>query len=227
MALEAARLRAALERPRDVMKDFDRAREEMVRWQLAERGIADRRVLAAMGSVPREDFLPWGMRGFAYEDSALPIGSGQTISQPFVVALMIEGLELVGEERALEVGTGSGYAAAVLSRCCSEVFTIERHARLARRAARRLEAYPGIHVRTGDGTLGWPAEAPFDVILVSAGSHEVPASLLEQLAVGGQLVMPVGADGSQQLMHLRRTTQRQYDREDLGPVRFVPLVSGP
>ncbi len=209
------------------MKDLGVAREWMLRRHIAGRGIHDGALLEAMGEVPRERFVSRGDRALAYEDSALPIGCGQTISQPYVVALMIQALELSGDERVLEVGTGSGYAAAVLSRCCHEVFTIERHAQLAREARERLAAGgdSNVYVRCGDGTLGWEEHAPFDAIVVAAGGAEVPPALLEQLAVGGRLVMPVGPEGDQELVRLRRVAEDEYERDRLGAVRFVPLVS--
>ena len=168
-------------------------RRRMVRDQLTARGVSDPAVLAAMGRVPREAFVPPGLEEFAYEDSPLPIAEGQTISQPYIVALMAEALELSPTDRVLDVGTGSGYAAAVLSRLCGEVFSIERHPALAE-AARAVFERLGydIHVRVGDGTLGWPDEGPFDAILVAAAGPEVPPALLEQLAPGGRMVLPVG-----------------------------------
>src|SRR5512137_2700649 len=168
------------------MSDGTAARERMVETQIAARGVADPRVLSAMRSVPRENFVPAAYRGRAYEDGPLPIGEGQTISQPYIVAVMLEAARLVETDRLLEVGSGSGYAAAVASRLCRTVFAIERHAVLAEEAARRWAAlgYANIRWRIGDGTLGWPEEAPFDAILVSAGGPSVPHALTAQLAVG-------------------------------------------
>jgi protein-L-isoaspartate(D-aspartate) O-methyltransferase len=179
-----------------------------------------------MGAVARERFLPPELEEFAYEDSPLPIAAGQTISQPFIVALMVEAAELGPRDRVLEIGTGSGYGAAVLSRIAGEVWTIERHAELSDQARDRLAAAgaDNVHVRTGDGTLGWPEAAPFDAIIVTAGGPAVPRALVEQLADGGRLVIPVGGEARDQ--HLVRA-RREGDRllpEDLGPVRFVPLI---
>ncbi len=203
-----------------------RRRDLMVERDIAGRGVTDRRVLAAMGSVPRERFLPPEMAEFAYEDSPLPIGSGQTISQPYIVALMAAAAELGPRDRVLEIGTGSGYGAAVLSRVAGEVWTVERHRELADLARDRLEAIGAVnaHVRTGDGTLGWPEAAPFDAIVVTAGGPAVPQALVEQLAEGGRLVIPVGGDTRAQ--HLLRARRRgdELAQEDLGPVRFVPLI---
>jgi len=205
----------------------EKARHLMVQQQVARRGIHDPRVLSAMEDVPRHEFVPPSWRSAAYDDSPLPIGEGQTISQPFVVAYMAEALQLGEADRVLEIGTGSGYAAAVLSRVAAEVFTVERHATLARSAAdvcRRL-GYTNVHVRCGDGTLGWLEEAPFDAILVSAGAPRVGESLLGQLAVGGRLVAPVGEEPTEQeLVRVRMLPDGGVAEERLGPVRFVPLV---
>jgi protein-L-isoaspartate(D-aspartate) O-methyltransferase len=199
----------------------------MVQRQLAANGIHDPAVLAAMGQVPREAFVSPDQARFAYADTPLPIGQGQTISQPYVVALMTEALELEPHDRALEIGTGSGYAAAVLSRIAREVFTVERHAGLARQAQARFRqlGYDNIHLRIGDGSLGWAEHAPYDGIVVAAGGPEIPDPLLEQLAVGGHLVIPVGARPQiQQLVRVQRTGPTRYAHENLGSVRFVPLV---
>jgi protein-L-isoaspartate(D-aspartate) O-methyltransferase len=209
------------------MADMQRRRQEMVRYQLLERDIDDPAVLEAMARVPREEFVPEDMRDVAYADSPLPIGSEQTISQPYVVALMIEALELSPGDRALEIGTGSGYAAAVLAQVADEVYTIERHKELAEVAARRFHrlGYDNIHVRQANGTLGWPEHAPYDAIVVTAGGPRVPDPLREQLAVGGRLVIPIGpTHHAQELIRLRHTAPGQFRREDLGAVRFVPLV---
>lgn len=198
----------------------------MIENQLKSRGIKDPEVLHAMEVVPREMFLPEDMAVFAYEDSPLPIGEGQTISQPFIVAVMIEMLELKKGDRVLEIGTGSGYAAAVLSRIVDEVYTIERHQRLvqsARGIFRRI-GYENIHVQHGDGSLGWPEHAPYDAIVVAAGSPDVPQSLREQLAVGGRLVIPTGSSRDHELIRIRRTGQADFKQESLLSVRFVPLV---
>jgi protein-L-isoaspartate(D-aspartate) O-methyltransferase len=199
----------------------------MVEKQLARRGIDDPAVLQAMGTVPREEFVPPASRSLAYADSPLPIGQGQTISQPYIVALMTEMLELSPDDSVLEIGTGSGYAAAILSRIAAHVYTIERHASLARTARERFErlGYDNIHVRHGDGTLGWPEHAPYQAIVVTAGAPEVPNVLREQLTVGGRLVVPVGPTPRlQELVRVTRLGQDEFRQEDLGAVRFVPLV---
>ena len=201
------------------------ARREMVTWQIERRGIRDPRVLAAMYAVPRHLFVPGVSAVFAYEDQPLPIGEGQTISQPFMVAAMTEALELAGEERVLEIGTGSGYQAALLSMLAREVFSIERHAALAASAAERLTqmGYANVRVRTGDGTLGLPEDAPFDAIIVTAAAPDVPKPLVEQLAEGGRLVIPVGSANQQDLLRLRRR-EGKITTESLYLCRFVPLV---
>lgn len=209
------------------MVDFGDARARMVSGQLEQRGIADRRVLDAMGAVPREDFVGKGLRESAYEDSPLPIGERQTISQPFIVAYMIEAARLGARDRVLEVGTGSGYAAAVMARIAGEVFTIERHAALSESAGRTLAALGVGNVRllVGDGSNGWPQEAPFDAIIVAAGSPSVPSVLREQLEIGGRLIIPVGkASDAQRLMRVTRLAADRFEEEDLGGVMFVPLV---
>jgi protein-L-isoaspartate(D-aspartate) O-methyltransferase len=206
--------------------DTDRQRRQMVDGQIAARGVADARVLDAMNRVPRERFVPERLRAHAYDDAPLPIGDGQTISQPFIVAFMVEALRLHGGERVLEIGTGSGYAAAVLAEIAAEVYTIERLDTLAAAATRTLAdaGYRNVHVRCGDGTLGWPEAAPFDAILVSAGGPEVPASLRAQLAPGGRLVIPVGRTrAAQTLVRVTRSADG-FDTETLEHVRFVPLI---
>ena len=207
--------------------DTSKSRERMVTEQIEARGIVDPSVLRAMRTVRREGYVPSYLGEFAYEDSPLPIEEEQTISQPHIVAYMVEALELGEEDRVLEVGTGSGYAAAVLAEIAREVYTIERHASLAQEAADRLrrDGYRNVHVRLGDGTLGWPEAAPFDAIVVAAGGPEVPASLRQQLAIGGRLVMPVGeVVGYQKLIRVRRVGEDEFRTEDLVDVRFVPLV---
>jgi protein-L-isoaspartate(D-aspartate) O-methyltransferase len=207
--------------------DFARARESMVESQIAARGIRDPLVLDAMRAVPREAFVPERLRPFAYEDGPLPIGEGQTISQPYIVAVMTEAALLKVGNRALEIGTGSGYGAAVLARIAAEVYTIERLAGLAESARRRLAelGYDNVHVLLGDGTLGWPEHAPYDAIVVTAGGPRVPAALLDQLAIGGRLVMPVGGEARfQRLVRVRRKGADDYDYEDLEEVAFVPLI---
>ncbi len=209
------------------MRDLDAQKERMIRIHLEDRGISDPAVLAAMREVPREAFVAAEIRDAAYDDHPLPIEEGQTISQPYIVAYMLEALELSPADRTLEIGTGSGYAAAVLSRCAASVVTVERLAGLAQSARHRLETlgYTNIRVVEGDGTLGWPDEAPYDAIVVTAGAPEVPAPLLLQLAVGGRLVIPVGAGAYDQLLlRVRRVGNDDYRTESLCGVRFVPLI---
>ncbi|AJR23402.1 protein-L-isoaspartate(D-aspartate) O-methyltransferase [Sphingobium sp. YBL2] len=208
------------------MADLAEQRDRMIDVQLARRGIRDQAVLAAMREVPRERFVPEAMEEFAYEDAPLPIEEGQTISQPYIVAAMIEAAEIGPGDRVLEVGAGSGYAAAVISRIGGDVFAIERHEALGRAARARLQAldYRNVDLRIGDGTLGLPDQAPFDAILVSAGGPEVPRALKDQLKVGGVLVVPVGDAGEQSLCKITRTGTGSYAEEDLGTVRFVPLI---
>ena len=200
----------------------------MLRRHIEGRGISDRRVLDAMAAVPREEFVPPGLVRDAYRDGPLPIGEGQTISQPYVVATMAEAAELKPGDRVLEVGTGSGYAAVVFSRIADVVYTIERHASLADSARERLRelGYGNVHVGHGDGTRGWPEHAPYDAIVVAAGGRSVPGALREQLAPGGRLLMPVGSLGAgQSLVRERRGEGGAFTAEGLGPVRFVPLIS--
>ena len=202
-------------------------REQMAEQQLALRGIVSPLVLDAMRQVPREAFLPGHLWEFAYEDSPLPIDAGQTISQPYIVALMTQALQLKGGETVLEVGTGSGYAAAILSRIAGRVYTVERLATLADKARTALAdgGYDNVEVRTGDGTLGWPERAPYDAIIVAAGGPAVPPALKTQLKVGGRLVIPVGSDRSlQELVRITRVSRDEYVSEDLADVHFVPLV---
>ena len=189
------------------MDQHTEARQRMIE-QFVARGIRDEAVLAAMRMVPREAFIAGEMAEFAYDDAPLPIDAGQTISQPYIVAAMTAALEPKPGDRVLEIGTGSGYAAAVLSRIAAQVYTIERHAELAEAAARRLRelGYDNVHVHHGDGTLGWPEHAPYDAIVVAAGGPGIPQPLLEQLAVGGRLVIPVGpTPRAQELVRVRRT----------------------
>jgi len=206
----------------------DRAaeRERMVERQLRARGIADEHVLAAFRAVPREAFVGEGQADAAYEDRPLPIGHGQTLSQPYVVALMLEALAVRPGDRVLEVGAGSGYAAALLSRLAGRVVAVERVRELADAARRRLAALgcANVEVRHGDGTLGWPGGAPFDAVLVSAAAPDVPPALVGQLAQGGRLVMPVGDARSQELVRLVRSPDGGLGEERLGGVVFVPLI---
>jgi len=199
----------------------------MVHDQIAARGVRNPAVLDAMRRVPRESFLPEELAEFAYQDTPLPIKAGQTISQPYIVALMIESVEPRATDRALEIGTGSGYAAAVLSEVVDEVYTIERHEQLAKLAARFLDSqgYSNVKVLHGDGTLGWSEHAPYDVIIVTAGGPQVPKPLLAQLAIGGRLIIPVGDTSRlQRLVRVTRKSQDEFEDEDLGEVQFVPLI---
>src|SRR6266581_9376556 len=207
--------------------DLSRARDRMVDVQVAGRGVRDKRVLEAMRRVPREAFVEPGFEEFAYEDGPLPIGEGQTISQPYIVALMIEGAEVRPGDSVLEVGAGSGYAAAVLSQIAARVYAIERHPSLGNAARERLKklGYDNIELRVGDGTRGWPEAAPFDAILVAAGGPEVPPALKEQLAIGGRLDIPVGEEERYQtLVKLTRKSEAEFEEENLGAVAFVPLI---
>lgn len=207
--------------------NLERTRLEMVERQIVRRGISDPLVLNAMREVPREQFVPETLREFAYDDTPLPIEESQTISQPYIVALMAEALDLDKNDRILEIGAGSGYAAAVLGRIAGEVYAVERYPILSDLAATRSRdlGYQNVHVRCGDGTLGWEEHAPYDAILVSAGGPDIPASLLGQLAIGGRLVIPVGADlRSQELFRVERIDETRFERRMLGRVQFVPLV---
>lgn len=201
-------------------------RRLMVRDQLAARGIRDPSVLAAMETVPRELFVPTNLRASAYDDGPLPIGEGQTISQPYIVAFMAEALELTADDRVLEIGTGSGYGAAVLGRLAARVITIERFARLTEQARLALTeaGIDNVEIHTGDGSLGHPAAGPYDAIVVTAGGPDVPRTLKAQMAPGGRLVMPIGESRlSQDLVRLRKTNQ-DFVKDWLAPVRFVPLI---
>ena len=209
------------------MDGYAQARNRMITTHIAARGVRDVRVLDALRSVPREEFVEPGMEEFAYEDSPLPIGEGQTISQPYIVALMLEAAELKPGDRVLEVGAGSGYAAAALSRIVEHVYAIERHAALARQAQRRFDrlGYDNIDLIVGDGSKGWPDVAPFDAILVAAAAPELPAALRSQLAIGGRLVIPVGeTERAQKLCKITRVAADRYTTENLGGVAFVPLI---
>lgn len=199
----------------------------MIREHLLGRGIRNQAVIEAMRKVPREAFVDEQIQGKAYGDHPLPIAEGQTISQPYIVAYMTEALELDAADRVLEIGTGSGYAAAVLSRIVTTVYSVERLSGLAQGARQRLEllGYTNVIIHEGDGTLGWPEHAPYDAIIVTAGAPDVPQPLLEQLAVGGRLVIPVGRSRNMQtLVRVRRMTEHDYRREELCDVRFVPLI---
>jgi protein-L-isoaspartate(D-aspartate) O-methyltransferase len=208
-------------------RTFDYKRDLMIREHLLGRGIRDQAVITAMREVPREEFIDADLAGLAYEDHPLAIAGGQTISQPYIVAYMTEALELSGTDRVLEIGTGSGYAAAVLGRIVRTVYSVERLGGLAQSAGKRLErlGYTNIIIHEGDGTLGWAEHAPYDAIVVTAGAPRVPQPLLEQLAPGGRLVIPVGASSDvQMLVRVRRIGDRDYRTEELCAVRFVPLI---
>lgn len=207
---------------------IDRREEcrEMVTTQIIDRGLTEESIIKAMLEVPRHAFVALDMQAFAYEDRPLPIAGNQTISQPFIVAYMIDALEPKHNDRILEIGAGSGYAAAVLSRVVSQVYAIERLEVLAEGAdkAWRDQGYQNIALRVGDGTIGWPEEAPFDGIIVSAGAPVVPESLLNQLAAGGRMVIPVGDRYTQQLLRFRKLEDGTVIKEHLTAVRFVPLI---
>lgn len=205
--------------------DFARKRERMVETQIEARGVKDDKILEAMRKVPRHLFVPENMKLYAYRDEPLVIGEGQTISQPYIVAYMTEALQLKGHERILEVGTGSGYQAAVLAEIIQEVFSVELLESLSLKAQDTLKrlGYKNIHFRIGDGTLGWKERAPYDAIMVTAAPAKVPKALQEQLTIGGKMIIPVGAT-FQELVLLTRE-KRKYKKKILLPVRFVPLIS--
>ena len=209
---------------------WESLRQEMVARQIEARGVRDSRVLAAMRSVPRHLFVPESLRSEAYGDSPLPIGDGQTISQPYIVALMTELARPESSDRALEIGTGSGYQAAVLAHLVREVYSVEILESLGNQAAARIRAlgYDNINVRVGDGYAGWPEKAPFDLILITAAPERVPPALLDQLAAGGRMVVPVGQEGGvQSLQLIRKHPDGSLEIKDVLPVRFVPLVHLP
>jgi protein-L-isoaspartate(D-aspartate) O-methyltransferase len=198
----------------------------MIADQLSRRGISDPRVLRAFAEVPREEFVDEDQARWAYEDGPLAIGYGQTISQPYIVALTADALDLQGHERVLEIGAGSGYAAAILGKLAKEVHTIDRIPELCELAATRLArlGYGNVHVHCGDGTLGLPAHAPFEAIAVAAGAPSPPPSLLQQLTIGGRIVLPHGNASAQRLVRITRQSEKEFHEEDLGDVRFVPLI---
>ena len=207
------------------MINYEKERSRMVEEQIITRGVKDERVLAAMRKVPRHEFLPEAIRGMAYQDSALPLGEAQTMSQPYMVALMTEHLELKGTERVLEIGTGSGYQAAVLSELCEKVYTVERIKMLADRARQSLDrlGYRSVAIKVYDGTYGWKEMAPFDAILVTAGAPDVPAPLVEQLKEGGRMVIPVGERFGQTLLKVVKTPEGPVTERSI-PCVFVPLI---
>lgn len=208
------------------MSDFAIARRRMVEGQVIARGITDQRVIAAMLKVPRHKFVEEALQNQAYQDAPLPIGEKQTISQPYMVAVMSEALALNGSETVLEVGTGSGYQAAVLALLADRVFSLERIPALARRARRVLDecGFSKVNIRLADGTRGWQEMGPFDAIMVTAGAPQVPRDYQDQLAPGGRLVIPVGDRDSQVLMRITRTPTGDFKEERLLGCRFVPLI---
>ncbi|MGE0683559.1 MAG: protein-L-isoaspartate(D-aspartate) O-methyltransferase [Candidatus Binatia bacterium] len=212
----------------DKRADFRTARLDMVERQLRQRGIRDERVLQVMNEIPRHLFVPESWRSWAYIDGPLPIGEEQTISQPYIVALMSESLELQGPETVLEIGTGSGYQAAVLSRLAKQVYSIEIIPQLAETARARLSSlsYANVSVIVGDGNLGWLQASPYSAIMVTAAAPQIPQALLDQLAEGGRMVLPVVVDGGEQQLVRLRKQGGVIKRENLGAVRFVPLVEG-
>lgn len=207
------------------MTNYEKERRRMVDDQIVGRGINDERVLAAMLRVPRHEFLPEAIRGMAYADNALPIGEGQTMSQPYMVAIMTELLGLTSTERVLEIGTGSGYQAAVLAELCSKVYTVERIKTIAEKARATLDrlGYQNVAIKVYDGTYGWKEMAPFDAIMVTAGAPEIPAPLVEQLKDGGRMVIPVGERFGQSLLKLVKTAEGTMTQRSI-PCVFVPLI---
>lgn len=211
---------------RRAMVTMEQRRARMVAEQLARRGVDDEAVLDAFARIPREAFVDPAYERAAYEDGPLAIGFGQTISQPYVVAITVDALALQGHERVLEIGTGSGYAAAILGLLAREVETIERIPELAAMATERLArlGLSNVHVHCADGSLGWPPNAPYEAICVAAGAPRPPQPLLDQLAIGGRLVIPFGDASSQHLVRIIRREEETFVEDDLGEVRFVPLV---
>ena len=213
---------------RYMMDRYIKQRKRMVETQIRARGIRDPHVLAAMEKVPRHLFVNEALRDQAYNDSPLPIDGGQTISQPYIVALMTEAMELTGKDKVLEIGTGSGYQTAILAELAEHVFSIDRVALLASAARKLLESlnYYNVAIRVGDGTYGWREEAPFDAIIVTAGAPNIPKTFVEQLSIGGRLVIPVGSRHSQALTKITRLSEDANDikKEDLGGCRFVDLI---
>ena len=209
------------------MSNFVELKRQMIEYQMVARGLRDKAVLNALSAVPRENFVPSELVEFAYHDAPLPLAAQQTISQPYIAALMISALQLQPDDRVLEVGTGSGYGAAIIAEIAAEIYSVERHKVLADSARQRLSAlgYENVQILFGDGTLGWPSQAPFNAIFVAAGGPEIPQALLQQLAIGGRLVIPVGSEMHRQsLLRIRRISEDEYQQEDLGGVHFVPLI---
>ena len=208
------------------MRDFSIARRRMVERQVIGRGVSDRRVIDAMLTVPRHKFVEEALEGQSYQDAPLPIGEKQTISQPYMVAVMSEALALDGTETVLEVGTGSGYQAAVLALLADRVFSLERIPSLARRARKVLDGcgFSKVNIRVADGTHGWQDMSPFDAIVVTAGAPEVPQDYLDQLTIGGRLIIPVGNWNDQILMRITRIGEQEYKEEKMLGCRFVPLI---
>jgi len=206
--------------------DYSIARRRMVNKHIRSRGVSDETVLKVMEQVPRHLFVEEALQSQSYSDYALPIGEKQTISQPYIVAVMTAALELKSDDRVLEIGTGSGYQAAVLSRLVAHVYSVERIVSLARRARRILDTlhYSNVHIQVADGTTGWEEQAPFDAIVVTAGAPTVPAKYKEQLVIGGRLVIPVGDGDSQILKRIVRISDDMFNEEDVLGCRFVPLI---
>lgn len=207
------------------MINYESERNRMVDEQIVTRGVKDQRVLAALRRVPRHEFLPEAIRGMAYGDHALPLGEGQTMSQPYMVAIMTELLDLKGTERVLEIGTGSGYQAAVLAELCEKVYTVERIKTLAEKARAVLDrlGYKRVAIKIYDGTYGWKEMAPFDAIVVTAGAPDIPAPLVEQLRDGGRMVIPVGERYGQMLVKVVKTAEGLVTEKSI-PCMFVPLI---
>lgn len=216
---------ASCDRTQAPVAGFARARERMVMEQLMPRGIHEERVLAAMSKVPREEFVPEDLRAVSYTDQPLPIGHGQTISQPFIVAFMTEELGLQPTDRVLEIGTGSGYQAAILAELVAEVYSIEIIEPLAKTAEATLQrlGYKNVHVKLGDGYKGWPEHAPFDAVIVTCAPDHIPQPLVDQTKEGGRMIIPVGPAGDQQL-YLLEKKQGELRRQAVSPVRFVPMT---
>lgn len=222
--MASAAVVVCLGNPYVLAQDFKELREKMVRYQIEERGIRDKAVLEAMRKVQRHRFVPQGLQYLAYEDMPLEIGEGQTISQPYIVALMTELLQLKGNEKVLEIGTGSGYQAAILAELSDEVYTIEILPKLAEQAQKLLAklGYKNIKVKCADGYLGWPEFAPFDAIMATCAAEEIPPALIEQLAEGGRMVIPQGT--AYQELKLLVKVKGKIEQKDIIPVRFVPMI---